>query len=103
MNPKQNMEALARANEIRLRRVQFKRELKGEPQALARILEGGDVPDWMRSERIGRLLLSLPWMGPHRVGALLQDLRISVIRTVGNLTRREQLVLLQALRGKGRL
>lgn len=97
----QHLEALERANEIRLRRAALKREIKKEPWRFGEILEEEETPPWLRSERLGDLLFALPRFGPKRVPRTLDAIGVKGVRTMGNLTSRERLVLLLLLREKG--
>jgi hypothetical protein len=95
----QHMEALARGNEIRCARAQLKREIKAREILVAELLRE-EIPDWLRSERVDRLLGAIPGMGVHRIRTMLRQIPVGEIRTVGNLTPREKAALVLALNQK---
>lgn len=97
----QNMIALEKANDYRLRRVQLKREIKaGEVTLSEFFLEA--PPEWLEGEPIGRLLRAVPRVGVTRARKLLIEENIRENRTIGKLTERQRLMLHLALRRIGR-
>jgi len=87
------MDALARANEIRLRRSEAKRDLT-IPKLIALV---GFPPWWLEGMAVLKLLLAVPGMGPRRSMLMLDQLRISHRKTVGGLSARQRGVLIDAL------
>ena len=104
----QPMQALAHANEVRLRRAQLKREVRVGEARLSEVLGGAEVSEWLAGEPIGRLLRSMHRFGTKRMTSLLQKHRISELRPVGGLTYRERrrlvvdLKVLEARQSSGR-
>lgn len=86
----QSKEALAFADECRLRRAQLGRELKAGEVRLPDLLDKPTLPVWFEGETVARLLNRLPYFGKRRVDALLADLRISHLRRIGELTYRQR-------------
>lgn len=102
---KQNEEAMKLANEIRLRRVQLKREMHRDPRIAISALE--EVPKWLRAERVERFLCYLPRVGHKRAQLILNEIPSrtdqpfgSALRTVGNLTPREKNLLIALLKAR---
>jgi hypothetical protein len=91
----QRMDALARANYIKNRRAQFKRDLKAD-----RIL-GHDLllepPDWLRTMKIIDFLMALPHVGKAKTHKLLFMCRMSASKTVGGLSSRQRTELVSIL------
>jgi hypothetical protein len=92
----QRMDALQRANEIRVRRAELKRAIKAGRVALADVLLS--PPDYAETAKVFDLLLAAPRFGRVRANKLLVQARISPSKTVGGLSsrQREELVRLIA-------
>ncbi len=87
----QRMQALERANQVRLRRAALKRRIAvGEISAAKVIL---DLPWEARNWSVGELLMSQRRWGSIRAHKLLAGLHISEKRTVGALTERQRNLL----------
>ncbi len=84
----QRLEALDRANHIRTRRAQLKRDLKSGAVALEGVLF--DPPDWVETAKVFDLLLAVPKFGHVRAARLLNQCRISQSKTVGGLSERQR-------------
>jgi hypothetical protein len=92
----QRMQALERANAVRLRRAELKRRIAhGQTSAAEVIL---DLPWEARSWPVGELLTSQRRWGSIRAHKLLAGLHISETRQVGELTERQRRVLATQLR-----
>lgn len=93
-SPDQRLDALMRANQIRVRRAQLKRDLKAGHASIRALLL--DSPDYIQTAKVFDVLLALPGFGRVRVYELLTRCRISPNKTIGGLSRRqrEQLVSL---------
>ena len=90
----QRMEALARANHIRVRRAQLKKDLKdGRVQIEAILL---DPPDWVSTAKVFDMLMAVPKFGRVKAARFLNQCRISQAKTVAGLSdrQREELVSL---------
>jgi hypothetical protein len=82
------MQALRRANEIRVRRAELKRDLKaGRVQVHEMIL---DPPAYLETAKVFDLLLAVPRYGRVKVNRLLTQCRISPSKTVGGLSERQR-------------
>lgn len=87
----QRLQALARANEVRLARAEMKRKVaQGEVSAAEVIL---DCPQAAGSWTVGELLMSQRRWGITRCRKFLQRNQISEIKTIGALTERQRRVL----------
>lgn len=95
----QRMEALERANEIRARRAQLKRDLKDGRKAIEEILR--HPPDYLSSATIFDLLIWTPRRKHARATKLLTRCQISPSLTVGALTARQRRVLIAELQQPG--
>ena len=68
----QRMEALQRANVIRIARAQLKRDLKSGDASISALL--GDPPEWVLTAKVFDLLLAVPKCGRVKAGAVPDDL-----------------------------
>ena len=92
----QRMEALRRANEIRVRRAQLKKDLKaGRVQVEEVLLE---PPDWVGTAKVFDVLMAVPKLGRVKAARLLNQCRISQSKTVGGLSDRQRAELVGLLR-----
>jgi hypothetical protein len=73
----QRLDALGRANRIRVQRAQLKRALKAGETSFDRIL-------------VDHMLLAVPRLGRVRAGRLLTQCRISQAKTIGGLSERQR-------------
>ena len=88
----QRMEALKRANHIRVRRAQLKKDLKdGQVQIEAILL---DPPDWVSTAKVFDMLMAVPKFGRVKAARLLNQCRISQSKTVGGLSDRQRTELI---------
>ena len=92
----QRMEALKRANQIRTRRANLKRELKaGRVQIHGLLL---DPPEYLQTAKVFDLLLAVPKYGRVKVNRILTQCRISPSKTIGGLSERQRGELVSYLR-----
>ena len=84
----QRREALQRANEIRCRRAQLKRDLKAGRQPVHGLLL--DPPDYLLTMKVYELLLATPRWGRVKVNKILSQCRISPSKTLGGMTSRQR-------------
>ena len=84
----QRLDALDRANRIRVQRAQLKRELKAGETSFDRILL--DPPDFVLTAKVYDMLLAVPRLGRVRAGRLLTQCRISQSKTIGGLSERQR-------------
>ena len=93
----QRLEALRRANEIRIGRAQLKRALAAGSVRVSDILAA--PPECVKTQKVQALLLALPRYGPARVARLLAQCQISSAKTVGGLSERQRGELIGRLCG----
>ena len=92
----QRMEALQRANDIRTRRAQLKRDLKGGRVSIHQLL--GNPPEYLETAKVFDMLLAVPKYGRVKVNKILQQCRISPSKTIGGLSERQRTELVSLLR-----
>src|SRR5215213_6316651 len=92
----QRMDALRRANEIRTRRAELKRELKAGRMQIHPLLL--DPPEYLQTAKVFDLLLSVPKYGRVKVNRILTQCRISPSKTIGGLSQRQRTELVSYLR-----
>ena len=92
----QRMEALKRANEIRTRRAQLKRDLKAGRQGIHGLLL--DPPEYLQTAKVFDLLLAVPKYGRVKANRILTQCRISPSKTLGGLSERQRNELVSYLR-----
>jgi hypothetical protein len=92
----QRMEALQRANDIRSRRAQLKRDLKAGRQPIHELLL--KPPDYLQTAKVFDLLLAVPKYGRVKVNKILSQCRISPSKTLGGLSERQRGELVDLLR-----
>src|ERR1700685_4408752 len=92
----QRMEALQRANDVRSRRAQLKRDLKAGRQPIHELLL--EPPDYLETAKVVDLLLAVPKYGRVKVNKVLSQCRISPSKTLGGLSERQRGELVALLR-----
>ena len=92
----QRMEALKRANDIRTKRAQLKRDLKGGKVNIHTLLL--DPPEYVETAKVFDMLLAVPKYGRVKVNKVLQQCRISPSKTIGGLSQRQRTELVSMLR-----
>ncbi len=92
----QRMDALTRANEIRSKRAQLKRDLKGGRTTISQVLL--QPPEWVGTAKVMDMLLAVPKIGRVKVNRLLATARISPSKTIGGLSERQRAELVELLR-----
>jgi hypothetical protein len=92
----QRMEALQRANEIRTRRAQLKRDLKAGRHSIHDLLL--EPPEFVETAKVFDMLLAVPKYGRVKVNKVLQQCRISPSKTIGGLSQRQRTELVSMLR-----
>jgi hypothetical protein len=88
----QRMEALRRANDIRVRRAQLKKDLKLGRVKLEDILR--DPPDFVSTAKVLDMLMAVPKLGQVKARRYLTLCRISESKTVGGLSDRQRAELI---------
>jgi hypothetical protein len=90
------MDALQRANEIRTRRAQLKKDLKGSRVSIETLLL--NPPEYVQTAKVFDMLLAVPKYGRVKVNKVLQQCRISPSKTIGGLSQRQRTELVSQLR-----
>jgi hypothetical protein len=94
----QCMEALARANEVRLARAALKREISAGRREITEVIM--DSPWEVESMGLGELLCAQRRWGRARSRKLLSSTALSEGKQVGTLTERQRRILVAALKAK---
>ena len=84
----QRMEALKRANDIRVKRAQLKKDLKSGEVSIDEILR--DPPEYVSTAKVFDMLMAVPKFGRVKASRLLTQCRISQSKTVGGLSERQR-------------
>ena len=92
----QRMDALQRANEIRTKRAQLKRDLKAGRHSIHQLLL--HPPDYVETAKVVDMLLVVPKYGRVKVDKILRQCKISPSKTVGGLSERQRNELVGLLR-----
>jgi len=92
----QRMDALARANQIRTRRAQLKRDLKSGRLSIQSLLQ--NPPEYVETAKVFDMLLAVPKYGRVKVNKILAHCRISPSKTIGGLSERQRSELVSLLR-----
>src|SRR5258708_39319530 len=80
----QRMEALRRANDIRVKRAQLKKDLKSGDVSIGQIL--GDPPQFVSTAKVFDMLIAAPKFGRVKAAPLLNTCSISQAKTDGGLS-----------------
>src|SRR4030081_2519471 len=96
----QRREALQRANDIRSRRAQLKRDLKAGRQPIDELLLA--PPEYQETAKVFDLLLAVPKYGRVKVNKILTQCRISPSKTIGGLSERQRAELVALMRPRQR-
>lgn len=91
----QRMEALRRANDVRVRRAQLKRDLKDGRVEIQNIL--ASPPDYVGTAKVFDILVAVPKFGRVKAARFLNQCRISQSKTVGGLSDRQRAELIGLL------
>jgi hypothetical protein len=92
----QRMDALRRANEIRVERARLKKELKSGRVMIEDVL--ADPPEFVGTAKVFDMLLAVPKFGRVKAAKFLNQCRISQSKTVGGLSERQRAELVGLLR-----
>jgi S13-like protein len=92
----QRMDALSKANEIRTRRAQLKRDLKSGRMSIHKLLL--QPPEWIETAKVLDMLLAVPKYGRVKANKILTQCRISPSKTIGGLSERQRSELVTLLR-----
>ena len=86
------MEALRRANEIRVRRARLKRDLKEGRVHIEQVLHS--PPEYVSTAKVFDILMAVPKFGRVKAARFLNTGRISQSKTVGGLSERQRTELI---------
>ena len=89
----QRLQALRKANEIRIRRSQLKKDIAAGRIQIVNVL--ARPPEYAETERVSALLLAVPKYGNARVSRLLTKTRVSDSKRLAGLTDRQRAELIQ--------
>ncbi|HEY1539614.1 MAG TPA: integration host factor, actinobacterial type [Solirubrobacteraceae bacterium] len=92
----QRLDALERANEVRTKRAQLKRNLKAGRESIHALLM--DPPSYIETAKVFDMLLAVPKYGRVKVNKVLTQCRISPSKTIGGLSQRQRDELISLLR-----
>ena len=92
----QRMDALKRANDIRSRRAQLKRDLKAGRTSIHDLLLR--PPGYLETAKVFDMMLAVPKYGRVKVDKVLKQCRISPSKTIGGLSERQRNELVSFLR-----
>ena len=82
------MDALARANQIRVKRAELKRDLKAGRHSIHSLLL--NPPEYVETAKVFDMLLAIPKFGRVKAARMLNQCRISQSKTVGGLSDRQR-------------
>ena len=88
----QRMDALRRANDVRVRRAQLKKDLKDGKIRIQTIL--GAPPEYVETAKVIDILMAVPKFGRVKAARFLNTCRISQSKTVGGLSDRQRAELI---------
>lgn len=91
----QRMEALDKANQVRSRRAQLKRDLRSGRTSIVAII--ADPPDFVLTAKVFDMLMAVPKCGKVKATRFLNSCRISQGKTIGGLSERQRTELLEQL------
>jgi hypothetical protein len=89
------MEALRRANDIRSKRAQLKRDLKASKVRIQTLLM--DPPEYVQTAKVIDMLMAVPKYGRVKTNRILTNCRISPSKTIGGLSERQRSELVSHL------
>src|ERR671915_949727 len=94
-SPDQRMDALKRANDIRVRRAKLKKDLKVGRVRIDSILR--EPPEYVATAKVFDMLMAVPKFGRVKATRFLNQARISQSKTVGGLSERQRSELIGLL------
>jgi hypothetical protein len=93
---RQRMDALARANEVRLKRGNLKRDVASGRISVTRLLV--KPPKCLHNAKVIDMLMAVPYFGPVKSTKVLVRCDIALNKTIGGLTDRQRSALVSRLR-----
>lgn len=97
----QRREALDKANLVRTKRKELKRDIGARRIDLATVIAGhenGQIPWWLETMKIVDLILAAPKYGRVKSNKVLTTCRISPSKTIGGLSERQRTEIVSLLR-----
>ena len=88
----QRMDALKRANDVRVKRAKLKKDLKDGRVKIETIL--GNPPEYVSTAKVIDILMAVPKFGRVKAARFLNTCRISQSKTVGGLSDRQRTELI---------
>jgi hypothetical protein len=88
----QRMDALRRANDVRVKRAKLKKDLKDGRMRIETIL--GNPPEYVETAKVIDILMAVPKFGRVKAARFLNTCRISQSKTVGGLSDRQRAELI---------
>src|SRR6059058_3646945 len=82
------MDALKRANDVRVKRAKLKKDLKDGKVRIEQIL--GNPPEYVSTAKVIDILMAVPKFGRVKAARFLSTCRISQSKTVGGLSERQR-------------
>jgi hypothetical protein len=82
------MDALKRANDVRVRRAKLKKDLKEGKVRIDQIL--GNPPEYVSTAKVIDILMAVPKFGRVKATRFLNTCKISPSKTVGGLSDRQR-------------
>lgn len=96
----QHMEALERANFVRIKRAELKRSIKAGETDISAVLSE-PLPDWLETMRFSELLEAMPFIGPSKTFQYLAQIgNVSYARRLDRLTARQKFALVALIDAK---
>jgi hypothetical protein len=88
----QRMDALKRANDVRVKRAKLKKDLKEGKAKIETILR--NPPECVETAKVIDILMAVPKFGRVKAGRFLNVCKISSSKTVGGLSERQRTELI---------
>jgi S13-like H2TH domain len=88
----QRMDALKRANDVRVKRAKLKKDLKEGKVGIEQILD--NPPQYVSTAKVIDILMAVPKFGRVKAARFLNTCRISQSKTVGGLSDRQRTELI---------
>jgi hypothetical protein len=89
----QRMDTLRRANDVRVKRAQLKKDLKDGKVRVEAILR--EPPEFVETAKVIDILMAVPKFGRVKAARFLNTCRISQSKTVGGLSDRQRAELIE--------
>jgi len=89
------MDALERANEIRIKRAQLKRDLKAGRLTIHALLL--NPPEYVETAKVFDMLLAVPKYGRVKINKILVHCQVAPSKTIGGLSERQRNELVSLL------